>query len=78
MRKFKSKKNLLKEFIFNNGMKQTSEQTVKSLLRSIVEPVIENNSDGVVLVRLFDTKGLDGLLKRLEYSKAGIYFYSDM
>ncbi len=78
MRKFKSKKNLLKEFIFNNGMNQTSEQTVKSLLRSIVEPVIENNSDGVVLVRLFDTSGLDGLLKRLEYSKAGLYFYSDM
>ena len=78
MRKFKSKKNLLKEFIFNNGMKQTSEQTVKSLLRSIVEPVIEKNSDGVVLLRLFDTKGLDGLLKRLDYSKAGVYFYSDM
>ena len=78
MRKFKSKKNLLKEFIFNNGMKQTSEQTVKSLLRSIVEPVVESNSDGVVLLRLFDTKGLNGLLKRLEYSKAGIYFYSDM
>lgn len=78
MRKFKAKKNLLKEFIFNNGMKQTSEQTVKSLLRSIVEPVIENNSEGVVLVRLFNTEGLDGLFKRLEYSKAGIYFYSDM
>lgn len=59
-------------------MKQASEQTVKSLLRSIVEPVIENNSDGVVLVRLFDTRGLDGLLKRLDYSKAGVYFYSDM
>ena len=59
-------------------MKQASEQTVKSLLRSIVEPVIESNSDGVVLVRLFDTKGLDGLLKRLDYSKAGVYFYSDM
>lgn len=59
-------------------MKQASEQTVKSLLRSIVEPVIESNSDGVVLARLFNTKGLDGLLKRLDYSKAGVYFYSDM
>lgn len=78
MRKFKPKKNLLREFIFNNEMKQASEQTVKSLLRSIVEPVIESNSDGVVLVRLFDTKGLDGLLKRLDYCKAGVYFYSDM
>ena len=78
MRKFKQRKNLLKEFIFNNGMKQASEQTVKSLLRSIVEPVIESNSDGVVLARLFDTKGLDGLLKRLDYSKASVYFYSDM
>ncbi len=78
MKKFKPKKNLLKDFIFNNEMKQASEQTVKSLLRSIVEPVIESNSEGVVLVRLFDTKGLDGLLKRLEFSKAGIYFYSDM
>ena len=77
MRKFKSKKNLLKEFIFNNGMKQTSEQTVKSLLRSIVEPVIEKGSDGVVLLRLFESQGLDGLLKRLDYSKAGVYFYSD-
>ena len=78
MKKFKPRKNLLREFIFNNEMKQASEQTVKSLLRSIVEPVIESNSDGVVLVRLFDTKGLDGLLKRLDYSKAGVYFYSDM
>ena len=78
MRKFKQRKNLLREFIFNNGMKQASEQTVKSLLRSIVEPVIESNSEGVVLARLFDTNGLDGLLKRLDYSKASIYFYSDM
>lgn len=78
MRKFKPRKNLLREFIVNNEMKQASEQTVKSLLRSIVEPVIEGNSDGVVLVRLFDTRGLDGLLKRLDYSKAGVYFYSDM
>lgn len=78
MRKFKPKKNLLREFIFKSGMKQSSEQTVKSLLRSIVEPVIENNSDGVVLIRLFDTKGLDGLLKRLDYAKAGVYFYSDI
>ena len=78
MKKFKPRKNLLREFIFNNGMKQASEQTVKSLLRSIVEPVIQDNSDGVVLMRLFNTKGLDGLLKRLDYSKAGVYFYSDM
>jgi len=78
MRKFKPKKNALREFIFNNGMKQASEQTIKSLLRSIVEPVIQENSDGVILVRLFNTKGLDGLLKRLDFSNAGVYFYSDM
>ena len=78
MKKFKPKKNLLREFIFNNDMKQASGQTIKSLLRSIVEPVVQDNSDGVVLMRLFDTNGLDGLLKRLDYSKAGVYFYSDM
>lgn len=77
MKRFKPKKNLLREFIFNNEMKQASEQTVKSLLRSIVEPVVQSNCDGVVLVRIFDRTGLGGLFKRLEYSKAGVYFYSD-
>ena len=78
MKKFKSKKNLLRDYIFNNQMKQASEQTIKSLLRSIVEPVIQSNSEGVVLFRLFNSNGLESLLKRLDFSKVGVYFYSDI
>ena len=45
-----------------------SKTIVKSLIRSILEPVTLNNIKGVVFLRYKDIKGLDGLVKRLEYS----------
>lgn len=75
--KYQSQKNLLLDYIYNNQMKQASEQTIKGLLRAIVEPVVDAGSEGVVLFRLFNKEGLDGLLKRLEFSNAGIYHYCD-
>ena len=41
---------------------------VKSLARSILEPIASNNSKAVVFVRLKDIPEVNGIIKRLEYS----------
>ncbi|MBQ8847835.1 MAG: HAMP domain-containing histidine kinase [Candidatus Gastranaerophilales bacterium] len=45
-----------------------SPSIVKSLARSILEPIASNNSKAVVFVRLKDIPEVNGIIKRLEYS----------
>ncbi|MEI8129103.1 MAG: HAMP domain-containing sensor histidine kinase [bacterium] len=72
-------KNKLKDLIYIQENKPCNEQTVKGLFRSIVEPILENNSQGVVLCRLEEKSKNDfnGILKRLEYSNAKLYDFSN-
>ena len=42
---------------------------VKSIIRSVLEPVASNNCVGVVFTHLKNIEGLEGILKRLEYTK---------
>jgi len=42
---------------------------VKSVIRSILEPVASNNCNGVIFTHLNNIEGIDGVIKRLEYSK---------
>ena len=42
---------------------------VKSIIRSVLEPVASNNCVGVVFTHLKNIEGLEGIIKRLEYSK---------
>lgn len=73
------KKNELKNLIYIQENKPCNEQTVKGLFRSIVEPILENSSESLVLVRLEDKSKRDfnGVLKRLEFSKAKVYDFSN-
>ncbi len=42
---------------------------VKSIIRSVLEPVASNNCTGIIFTHLKDTEGVEGIIRRLEYSK---------
>lgn len=73
------KKNELKNLIYIQENKPCNEQTIKGLFRSIVEPILENNVEGLVLCRLENKskKEFSGILKRLEYTNSKVYDFSD-
>lgn len=73
------KKNELKNLIYIQDNKPCNEQTIKGLFRSIVEPILEDNAEALVLLRL-EEKSLNdfnNILKRLEYSPSKVYDFSD-
>lgn len=43
---------------------------VKSLVRSILEPIASNNQKAIAFIRIKDNNEVDGLIKRLEYSNS--------
>lgn len=77
------KKNRLKDLIYIQDNKPCNEQTIKGLFRSIVEPVLESETQSMtkslVLCRLEDKSKneFDAMIKRLEYSNAEVYDFSD-
>lgn len=72
-------KNKLKDLIYIQESKPCNEQAVKGLFRSIVEPILDQNIESLVLYRLEDNSKNDfnSILKRLEYSNAKVYDFSD-
>ena len=73
------KKNELKNLIYIQENEQCNEQTIKGLFRSIVEPILESSVESLVLLRLEDKskKDFDSITKRLAFSSAKVYDYSD-
>lgn len=71
-------KNKLKDLIYIQENKPCNEQTVKGLFRSIVEPILEKNTESLILCRLEEKskKDFSGILKRLEYSNARVCDFS--
>lgn len=72
-------KNKLKDLIYIQENKPCNEQTVNGLFRSIIEPILEHNVEGIVLCRLEEEskKEFNSILKRLEYSNSKVYDFSD-
>lgn len=70
----------LKKLIYVQENKPCNEQTIKGLFRSIVEPILEKNTETLVLCRLEEKSKNDfkGVLQRLEYSSAKVYDFSDI
>lgn len=62
----KNLKSFLNSDIDNNNELFTS-KTVTGLLRSLLEPVAANNAKSLILTRFKNTKGIEGIVKRLEY-----------
>ena len=66
----KTKKNF--DIFFQNEdltqNEQFSSTIVKSIARSVLEPIAKENSKAIVFTRLKGIEETDGLIKRLEYS----------
>lgn len=77
MKKIVRQQNYLKELIETQANRYLSRQALKCLVRSAVEPLLDNPETGVVLFRIENKDSLEGLLKRLEYSDIVSYNYSD-
>src|SRR5574344_678238 len=73
------KKNKLKDLIYIQENKPCSSKTVEGLFRSLVEPILEENAPSLVLFRLEQKtqSRFNGLLKRLEFSNAQVFDFSD-
>lgn len=75
---YKRQINPLRDFILEEPSKEYSKQTIKGLFRSIVETVLEADSqEGLVLYRVFDTEKISSTIKRLEFSSATLYSFSE-
>ena len=64
------KKNNLNQYFLNDDFfnnRLYSLTVVKSLIRSILEPVVSRNSEAFIYMRLNNISELDGLIKRIEY-----------
>ena len=77
MKKIVRQQNYLKEMIESQGNRFLSRQALKCLVRSAVEPLLDSPETGVVLYRIENKAGLQGLLKRLEFSEIESISYSD-
>ena len=77
MKKIVRQQNYLKELIESQGNRFLSRQALKCWIRSAVEPLLDEPEAGVVLHRIENKDGLQGLLKRLEFSEVETINYGD-
>ena len=77
MRKIVRQQNYLRELIDTQGNRYLTRQALKCWIRSALEPLLDAPEASVVLYRIENTDGLQGLLKRLEFSDIESYSYSD-
>lgn len=75
---FKNQKNLLQDFILRESSKEYSKQTIQGLFRSILEPLTEiPNQESLVLLKLQDASNISSVIKRLGFSAAKIFYFSN-
>lgn len=67
------KNNKLKDLIYIQENKTLQKQTIVGMVRTMLEPVLDTPAAGVVLYRLNDEKGLESLVKRLEFANVDVY-----
>lgn len=67
------KNNKLKDLIYIQENKTLQKQTIVGMVRTMLEPVLDTPAAGVVLYRLNDKKGLESLVKRLEFANVDVY-----
>lgn len=78
MAKIPSRRNILKELILAGSDREYTKSSIQGLVRSLLEPLMEQSfSEGLVLLRLFNTDGISSVIKRLEFSDVKMYSYND-
>ena len=71
-------KNVLRNLILSSSDKEYGKTTVQGILKSLLEPLMEQQSpEGLVLMKLSSTDGVQSVLKRLEFSDVKMYCYGD-
>ena len=77
MKKIVRQQNYLRELIESQGNRFLTRQALKCWIRSAVEPLLDTPEAGVVLHRIENKEGLQGLLRRLEFSEVESISYND-
>lgn len=77
MKKIVRQQNYLRELINSQENRVITKQTLRTVVRAILEPLLDKPEEGVVLYRIINQSGVAGLLKRLEYSAVEAYDFSD-
>ncbi len=78
MAKFLNNKNVLKNLVITGSEKEYGKQTIQGIFRSLTEPLLEQQSpEGLVLLKLSNTEGINSVIKRLEFSDVKMYSYCD-
>lgn len=77
MKKIVRQQNYLRELINSQENKTITKQTLRCVIRAVLEPLLDNPEAGVVLYRILHNAGLAGLLKRLEFSDIEAFDFSD-
>ena len=77
MKKIVRQQNYLKELIETQSNRFLTRQALKCWVRSALEPLLDTPEVGVVLYRIENKDGLQGLLKRIEFSEIESYSFSD-
>lgn len=77
MKKIVRQQNYFKELIETQNNQPMARQTLKCLIRSVVEPLLDAPESAVVFHRLENRDGLQGLVKRLEFSEIEAIDYTD-
>lgn len=77
MKKIVRQQNYLRELIEAQGNRYLTRQALKCWVRSAIEPLLDAPEAGVVLYRIDNKDGLQGLLKRLEFSEIEAHSFSD-
>ena len=77
MKKIVRQQNYLRELINSQENKIITRQTLRCAVRAVLEPLLDKPEAGVVLNRIIHKTGLNGLLKRLEYSDIESFDFSD-
>ena len=77
MKKIVRQQNYLKELIDTQGNRFLPRTALKCWLRSAVEPLLDAPESGVVFYRIENKDGLQGILRRLEFSEIEAINFSD-
>ena len=78
MAKIPAKRNIVREVVLTSSEKEYGRQAIQGLVKCLLEPLMEQtSSEGLVLMRLFNTDGISSVIKRLEFSDVKIYSYCD-
>ena len=77
MRKIVRQQNYLKELIESQANQLLSKTALRCIIRSDLEPLLDNPEEAVVLHRIINKSGILGLMKRLEFSQIETYDFSD-